>query len=297
MLRRISFVQTFTFLVTITFLSLIVSGCASQLSSTMPLGGQEISIVFNDQSLSSEGRLQPQFPPLVVVAGYVLAAATGIEFGWNCAGPVVNGIINDNGNISESTWWACIESGATAGAGKIAGKLILPNVKAVALRQAIKDQVGRRLTWEQLRRNINKSTKPIIANIAGDLLMNGFRFIADGITSALNQLGIPNKPGLSPQIGTITAQSKSFKLGVFSREIAYFNDADGDIVGIQINEFSSSGWRMIFGLSTEKLLYESNGSIGLNIQCQTTGTKKMRIILTDLGGRTGAKEFSYNCIK
>jgi hypothetical protein len=136
---------------------------------------------------SKDGQLRPQLAVAPIVLWAIRVYATW-DFFRGCARPLwtdfrAQGIQG----ITQSTTENCILAGAAEAAGGVLGTY-LRGVGVTRLRGAIKESVGSRLTWQQLRNAMNKRNFRDVVQIVTALAEEFFQRVYDGIYQAIQRL-------------------------------------------------------------------------------------------------------------
>jgi hypothetical protein len=136
---------------------------------------------------AKDGQVRPQIAVAPIVLWAVRAYATW-DFFKGCARPFWNDFrARGISGITQATTDNCVLSGASDAAGGVLGSY-MRGVGVTRLRGAIKDSVGRRITWNQLRTAMNKGNFRDVVGVVAELSKQFFQQVYDGIYEAIQRL-------------------------------------------------------------------------------------------------------------
>jgi len=130
------------------------------------------------------GKIRPQIAIAPIVVWAIRAYATW-DFLRGCAQPAWRDL--RAGSVTQSTLDNCVIAGASEAAGGVLGGY-LRGVGVTRLRGAIKDGIGRRITWQQLRTAVHKRNFRNVVEIVTGLAEEFFQRVYDGIYDAMQRL-------------------------------------------------------------------------------------------------------------
>jgi hypothetical protein len=133
------------------------------------------------------GQVGPQIAVAPIVLWVIRVYATW-DFIRGCARPLWSDLRSAGiSGITQTTLDNCVLAGASEAAGGVLGAY-LRGVGVTRLRTAIKDSVGVRITWQQLRGALNRRNFRDVVEIAAALAEEFFQRVYDGIYQAIRRL-------------------------------------------------------------------------------------------------------------